>query len=55
MSERDFRLARVGAYYHDIGKLVHPGFFIENQLGGANPHDALVTSQEGLNMLARGI
>ena len=37
----DALLARVGAYYHDIGKLVHPGFFIENQLGGANPHDAL--------------
>jgi putative nucleotidyltransferase with HDIG domain len=37
----DALLARVGAYYHDIGKLVHPGFFIENQLGGPNPHDAL--------------
>jgi putative nucleotidyltransferase with HDIG domain len=31
----------VGCYYHDIGKLQRPGFFIENQLGGANPHDAL--------------
>jgi putative nucleotidyltransferase with HDIG domain len=37
----DALLARVGCYYHDIGKLVHPGFFIENQLGGPNPHDAL--------------
>jgi putative nucleotidyltransferase with HDIG domain len=37
----DALLARVGCYYHDIGKLVRPGFFIENQLGGANPHDAL--------------
>ena len=37
----DALLARVGAYYHDIGKLARPGFFIENQLGGANPHDAL--------------
>ncbi len=26
-------LARVGAYYHDIGKLVNPGYFIENQQG----------------------
>jgi cyclic-di-AMP phosphodiesterase PgpH len=34
-------LARVGSYYHDIGKLMRPGFFIENQFGGANPHDAL--------------
>jgi putative nucleotidyltransferase with HDIG domain len=37
----DSLLARVGCYYHDIGKLSRPGFFIENQLDGANPHDAL--------------
>ena len=37
----DALLARVGCYYHDIGKLARPGFFIENQMGGANPHDAL--------------
>ena len=37
----DSLVARVGCYYHDIGKLVRPGFFIENQMGGANPHDAL--------------
>ncbi|HEY7634687.1 MAG TPA: HDIG domain-containing metalloprotein [Gemmatimonadales bacterium] len=34
-------LARVGCYYHDIGKLTNPGFFVENQGGGANPHDDL--------------
>lgn len=34
-------LARVGSYYHDIGKTVRPGFFIENQHGGQNPHDSL--------------
>jgi putative nucleotidyltransferase with HDIG domain len=35
-------LARVGCYYHDIGKLGHPGFFLENQQRGTrNPHDAL--------------
>lgn len=34
-------LARVGAYYHDIGKTVQPHFFIENQMGIANPHDRL--------------
>lgn len=33
-------LVRVGAYYHDIGKLNRPAMFIENQ-DGANPHDAL--------------
>lgn len=32
-------LARTGAYYHDIGKIRRPLFFIENQLGGDNPHD----------------
>ena len=31
-------LVRVGAYYHDIGKLVRPMYFKENQLG-ENPHD----------------
>jgi putative nucleotidyltransferase with HDIG domain len=34
-------LARVGCYYHDIGKLGAPGFFVENQGGGPNPHDQL--------------
>ncbi|WP_369902580.1 HD family phosphohydrolase [Bacillus manliponensis] len=34
-------LARVGAYYHDIGKTVQPHFFIENQMGIPNPHDKL--------------
>jgi len=34
-------LARVGAYYHDIGKLEHPNYFIENQISGANPHASL--------------
>src|SRR5574341_558011 len=34
-------LARVGCYYHDIGKLKRPQFFVENQGHGANPHDKL--------------
>ncbi len=33
-------LARVGAYYHDIGKLKYPLYFSENQMG-ENPHDNL--------------
>jgi cyclic-di-AMP phosphodiesterase PgpH len=33
-------LARVGAYYHDIGKLARPQFFVENQTQ-RNPHDTL--------------
>lgn len=34
-------LARVGAYYHDLGKTVRPHYFIENQMGMKNPHDFL--------------
>lgn len=34
-------LARVCCYYHDIGKTTRPGFFIENQMNGYNPHDNL--------------
>mgnify|MGYP000282741897 FL=1 len=34
-------LVRVGAYYHDIGKIKRPYFFVENQLSGENPHDKI--------------
>lgn len=34
-------LARVGAYYHDLGKTKRPHFFIENQMNMENPHDKL--------------
>jgi putative nucleotidyltransferase with HDIG domain len=34
-------LARVGSYYHDIGKTRRPNFFIENQMNRENPHDRL--------------
>ncbi|MFL5615726.1 MAG: HD family phosphohydrolase [Gemmatimonadaceae bacterium] len=34
-------LARVGAYYHDIGKIARPQYFVENQAKGGNPHDKL--------------
>lgn len=39
--QADALLARVGAYYHDIGKLKRPYFFSENQLSGENPHTKL--------------
>lgn len=32
-------LIRVGALYHDIGKMIKPNYFVENQRGGKNPHD----------------
>ncbi|ACV63821.1 7TM receptor with intracellular metal dependent phosphohydrolase [Desulfofarcimen acetoxidans DSM 771] len=40
----DSLMVRVGAYYHDIGKIKRPCFFIENQLGGENPHEKIAPS-----------
>lgn len=37
----DGLLARVACYYHDVGKTKRPNFFIENQMSGINPHDAM--------------
>jgi putative nucleotidyltransferase with HDIG domain len=37
-------LVRVGAYYHDIGKIKRPYFFIENQMTCDNPHDKIAPS-----------
>lgn len=34
-------LIRTGALYHDIGKMVNPAFFTENQTPGMNPHEGL--------------
>lgn len=35
-------MARACAYYHDVGKLKNPQFFVENQTDGYNPHDDLI-------------
>jgi cyclic-di-AMP phosphodiesterase PgpH len=45
-------LIRVGAYYHDIGKLVKPDYFIENQLAAGNPHDSILASMSGLIIIS---
>jgi putative nucleotidyltransferase with HDIG domain len=37
----DGALARVGAFYHDVGKIRRPPFFVENQAEGINPYDRL--------------
>lgn len=37
----DSLLARVGAYYHDVGKTRRPYFFVENQFGDESPHDKI--------------
>lgn len=45
-------LARVGAYYHDIGKLSNPDYFIENQQPSANPHDPLRPTMSSLVVIS---
>lgn len=45
-------LARVCAYYHDIGKLKNPEYFIENQAKNSNPHDELSPSMSGLVLVS---
>jgi len=41
-------LARVGAYYHDVGKTHKPEYFIENQRPSENKHDRLMPSMSSL-------
>lgn len=38
-------LGRVGCYYHDVGKLANPQYFVENQALAGNPHDRLAAAQ----------
>ena len=45
-------LARVGAYFHDIGKLSKPGYFTENIRTEENPHDELAPSMSALVVMA---
>ncbi len=41
-------LARVGSYYHDIGKMLKPEYFVENQMGAKNKHEKLAPSMSAL-------
>lgn len=45
-------MARVCAYYHDVGKIKNPQFFVENQKDGYNPHDELIP-EVSVNMITR--
>ena len=45
-------LCRVAAYFHDVGKLRKPDYFIENQAGGANKHDDLTPTMSTLVIIA---
>ena len=44
--------ARVGALYHDIGKMLKPEYFIENQQPGDNPHEKIKPSMSALVIAA---
>lgn len=51
-------LVRTGALYHDIGKMLAPAYFIENQTSGINPHDDLGYEESAdiiINHVIRGI
>lgn len=45
-------LVRVGAYFHDIGKMFKPEYFIENQSAGVNQHDSLQPAMSTLVIIA---
>ena len=45
-------LVRVGAYFHDIGKMLKPGYFVENQGPDGNRHEALVPAMSSLVIVA---
>lgn len=45
-------LVRVGAYFHDIGKMLKPGYFVENQGQDQNRHESLVPAMSTLVIIA---
>jgi putative nucleotidyltransferase with HDIG domain len=45
-------LVRVGAYFHDIGKMLKPGYFIENQPPEENRHGSLLPAMSSLVIIA---
>jgi putative nucleotidyltransferase with HDIG domain len=47
-------VARVGGYYHDLGKMLHPEYFVENQAAGVNQHEAF-TPTKSSQVLARHV
>ncbi|MBQ9565427.1 MAG: HDIG domain-containing protein [Synergistaceae bacterium] len=48
----DVNLVRAGAYYHDIGKLRRPQFYVENQQGGPNAHDEMSPSLSAITIIS---
>ncbi|MEC8677504.1 MAG: HDIG domain-containing metalloprotein [Candidatus Margulisiibacteriota bacterium] len=50
----DVILSRIGAYFHDIGKMKRPIFFSENQFSSSNPHDNLSPRMSKIIIAAHG-
>jgi hypothetical protein len=50
----DALLTRVGCYYHDIGKVLQPGMYIENQSAGVSPHDEM-SPQESAEVIQQHV
>ncbi|RLD28629.1 MAG: phosphohydrolase [Bacteroidetes bacterium] len=48
-------LVRVGALYHDIGKMKNPAYFTENQSTGINPHDELSSKESAAIIISHVI
>ncbi|MCR5346850.1 MAG: HDIG domain-containing protein [Fretibacterium sp.] len=48
----DVNLMKAGAYYHDIGKLRRPQFFVENQGGGLNTHDEMSPELSAITIIS---
>lgn len=44
-------LVRVGAYYHDVGKMVDPAYFTENQAANYNPHEFLAPEESAKRII----
>jgi len=47
-------LARVGAYYHDIGKTIAPNYFVENQLTSSNIHEE-ISPEESVKIITEHV
>jgi cyclic-di-AMP phosphodiesterase PgpH len=45
-------LAKAAAYYHDLGKIKKPAYFVENQMGGENKHEKLAPSMSSLILIS---
>lgn len=45
-------MVRVGALYHDVGKVIRPEYFVENQRGNANPHEKIAPTLSAMILIS---